>query len=79
MQLVAVSIEELEHLLLQMLSSNVGCKGVRHVTVIPREQGDWICGCVQAGEVSPNIWRHHLTKLETLYRSKYRLAHKRRV
>ena len=75
MKPVNISMPELESLLLEKLRRSYGCESVRQVTVIPRERdGDWICGCVLAGNLDPTIWRPALTTLETKYREEYRLA-----
>ena len=71
----SIPIRELENILLHRLRTNHGCESIRQVTVIPRERGgDWICGCVQAGDIDPQVWRYALTNLETKYRQIYRLA-----
>jgi hypothetical protein len=71
----SIPMRELETLLLEKVRRRFGCGDIRQVTVIPRErEGDWICGCVQAGNLDPQVWRPALTKLETEYREMYRLA-----
>ena len=43
-------------------------------SVIPRERdGDWICGCVQAAQIDPFVWRGPLSRIEIKLRKRYRL------
>ena len=77
MQRLSISMPELERLLLDRLRGSYGCEGIRQVTVIAHERdGDWICGCVVAGNLDPTTWRPALTILEQKYREEYRLANR---
>ena len=72
---LAISIAEIEALLLRELRKVDGCAGARAVTINPRPPGDdWICGAIQAGDADLTTCRVALVGIEKRLRATYRLT-----